>query len=68
MSDKQYVKKENSYCLVYKKKTGNKKVRGIALLNKIASQRLLCTDCTSRKSNFLKQKSSSKMLKTKIYR
>ena len=69
MSDKQYVKKENSYCLVCKKKkAGNKKIRAIALLNKIASQRLLCTDCTSRKSTFLKQKSSSKMLKTKIYR
>ena len=69
MSDKQYVKKENSYCLVCRgKKTGNKKIKGIVLLNKIASQRSLCTDSTARKSTFIKQNSGSKMLKPKMYR
>ena len=33
-------------------KTGNEKIRGVASLNKIASQRSLCTVCTSRKSIF----------------
>ena len=53
-----------------KNKTGNEKIWGIASLNKIASQRSLCTVCTSRKSIFLKQrhlKQSSKILKPKIY-
>ena len=47
-------KKENTYCLVCRKKTNNKKIRGVALKNKIAIRRLLCTDCVSRKSTFLK--------------
>ena len=55
MTGKQYVKKkENTYCLVYKKKTDKKKIRRVTLLNKIATQRSLCTVCTSRKSTFLK--------------
>ena len=52
MTCKEYVKKkENTYCLVCKKKTDNKKIRRVALVNKIATQ---CTVCTSRKSTFLK--------------
>ena len=40
MSDKQYVTKEkNTYYLVCKKKTYNKKIRGVALVSKIATQR-----------------------------
>ena len=34
--------KENTYCLVCDKKTGDKKIRGVALANKIATQRSLC--------------------------
>ena len=51
-----WKKKENIYCLVCKKKTKteNKKIRAVALVNKIVTQRLLCTVCTSRKSTFLK--------------
>ena len=56
MTDKKYVEKENSYCLVCRKKKGNKRIRGVALINKIASQRSLCTVCDSRKPTFLKQK------------
>ena len=52
MTGKEYVKKkENIYCLVCKKKTDNKKIRRVALVNKITTQ---CTVCTSRKSTFLK--------------
>ena len=40
MTGKQYVKKkENPHCLVSKKKTDNKKIRGVTLVNKIATQR-----------------------------
>ena len=43
MAGKQYVKKkkrkENTYSLVCKKKTDNKKIRAVALVNKIATQR-----------------------------
>ena len=56
MTNKKYVEKENSYCLVYREKKGNKRIRGVELVNKIASQRSLCTVCDSRKPNFLKQK------------
>ena len=36
----QYVKKEkNIYCLVCKKKTDNKKIRGVALENKTGQQK-----------------------------
>ena len=56
MTNKKYVEKENSYCLVYRKKKGNKRIRGVALVNKIASQRSLCIVCDSRKPTFLKQK------------
>ena len=55
MTGKQYVKKEdNTYCLVCKKKTDNKKIKGVTLANKIATQISLCTVCTSRRSTFLK--------------
>ena len=57
MAAKQYVKKKkkgNTYSLVCKKKTDNKKIRAVALLSKIATQRSLCTVCSSRKSAFLK--------------
>ena len=47
-------KKENSYCLVCKRKTYDRKIKGVALVNKIATQGLLCTVCTSRKSTVLK--------------
>ena len=70
MNDQKYVKKGSSQCLVCrkkKKKTGNKKIREVALLTKIASQTSLCTVCYSKKSTFLKQKPKSKMLKPKMY-
>ena len=52
MTGKEYVKKkENTYCLVCKKKTDNKKIGRVVLVNKIATQ---CTVCTSTKSTFLK--------------
>ena len=55
MNGKQYVKrKEKTYCLVCRKKTDNKKIGTLALVNKIAIQRSLCTVCTSVKSTFLK--------------
>ena len=49
-------KKEKTYCLVRKKKADNKKIRGVALVNKIATEGSICTAFTSRKSIFLKQK------------
>ena len=67
MSDKQYVKKEKNLLLSLWKKSGNKKIRGVALLNKITSQRPLCTVCTSRISTFLKQNSGSETPAIKIY-
>ena len=55
MTGKQYVKKtENRYCLVCKKKTYDQEIKGVALVNKIATQRSLCTVCTSRKSTIWK--------------
>ena len=36
-------------------------------MNRITTYRSLSAGCTSRKSTFLKQKPSSKMLKPKIY-
>ena len=45
-------KTENTYCLVCRKKADNKKIRAVALVNKIATQRSLCTVCTSSKSTF----------------
>ena len=41
MADKQYAKKRKHYCFVCKKKTDNEKIRAVALVNKIAKQRLL---------------------------
>ena len=70
MNDQKYVKKGSSlflFCRKKKKKTGNKKIREVALLTKIASQTSLCTVCYSKKSTFLKQKPKSKMLKPKMY-
>ena len=64
---KQYIKKENLYGLGYRKKTDNKKIKGVALLKWIASQISLCTACNSRKSTFLKRKSASKMLIPKTF-
>ena len=55
MTGKQYVKKkENTYCLVCEKKADNKKIRGVTLVNKLATQGSLCIVCTSRKSTFFK--------------
>ena len=47
-------KTENSYCLVCKRKAYDQEIKGVALVNKIATQGLLCTVCTSRKSTVLK--------------
>ena len=51
-----YAKKKKKHLLLSlkKKKTDNNKIRGVALINKIATQRSLCTVRTSRKSTFLK--------------
>ena len=65
MNDK---KEENSYCSKCREKTNNDRIRGILMQNKVAIQKSRCSICDSRKSAFLKLKSGSKMLKTKIYR
>ena len=49
MSDKQHVEKENTYCLVCKKETDNKKIS-----KQKATKASLCTVCTSKTSTFLK--------------
>ena len=51
-----YAKKKKKHLLLSlkKKTTDNDKIRGVALINKIATQRSLCTVRTSRKSTFLK--------------
>ena len=55
MTGKQYAKKkENTYYLVSKKKTDNKEIRAILLVNKMVTRRSVCFVCTSRKSTFLK--------------
>ena len=55
MTGKQYMKKEkNTYCLVCRKKVNNKEIRGVTLVNEVATQRSLCTDCTSKKPTSLK--------------
>ena len=50
-----WKKGRNSYCLVCKMITDNKKIKALALVNKIATQRSLYAVCTSRKSTFWKQ-------------
>ena len=57
MSDKktklQYVKKkENFYCLVCKKKTDNKNIKGVALENTAGQEKSTCVKCDSKKSTF----------------
>ena len=55
ISDKQYLKKEkNTHAQFVKRNQIIKKIRGVTLVNQIATQRSSCTDCTSRKSTFLK--------------
>ena len=51
----QYVKKEkNTYCLVCKKNTDNKNIKGVVLENKTGQQKSMCVDCDSKKPTFLK--------------
>ena len=54
-----YVKKENSSCLVCKKKTDNKNIKGVALENKIGQQKSICANFKSKKT-FLKRVKSKK--------
>ena len=61
MTGKQYVKKK--HCLVWKRKTDTKKNTGVTLVNEIATQTSVCTDCTSRKSNFFKTNKTNKKQK-----
>ena len=58
MTDKQYIKKENPYCLVCKKKErAIIKIKGVALLKKTASIAKITVHCLySQKINFLKTK------------
>lgn len=67
MTDKEYVKKENSYCRCVEKKQAIKWLEAIVLANKIASKRSLHSACNSRKWNFLKQTPKSKMLWSEFY-
>ena len=46
----------------------NDRIRGMLMQNSVAVQKSRCSICDSTKSTFLKQKHTSKMLKTKIYR
>ena len=46
----------------------NDRIRGVLMQNSVAVQKSRCSICDSTKSTFLKQKHTSKMLKTKIYR
>ena len=48
-------KKEKTYCLVCKKETDNKNIKGVALENKIGQQKSTYVDCSSKESTFLKQ-------------
>ena len=49
-------------------KTNNDRTRGMIMQNKVAIQKSKGIICDSWKSTFLKQKSSSKILKPKICR
>ena len=50
-----YVKnKENTYCLVCKKKTDNNNIKGVALETKIGQEKSTCIDCDSKKLTFSK--------------
>ena len=46
--------KENTYCLVCKKKVDNNNIKGVALENKIGQEKSTCIDCDSKKLTFLK--------------
>ena len=52
MTGKQYLKKKENTAQFVKKH--NKKISGVALVNRIATQRSLCTVSTSKTSLFLK--------------
>ena len=54
-----YVKKENSWCLVCKKKTDNKNIKGVALENKIGQQKSICANFKSKKT-FLRRVKNKK--------
>ena len=58
--DKCYVKNKERPQYV---KKDNNKIRRVPLANKIATQKSLCTDCSSRKSTFLKPMKSNKKQK-----
>ena len=55
-------KRKKTYCLICWKKADNKKIRAVALVNKTATQRSLCTGCNSRKSTFLKPITNKKQI------
>ena len=67
MTDKKFEMKSNSYCLVCRKKNKEKKIRGLASVNKTESQKSLCTVCGSRKLTFLKETSDLQVPVIKIY-
>ena len=45
---------KNTSCLVCKKKTDNKNIKGVLLENKTGPQKSMCVDCDSKKPTFLK--------------
>ena len=56
MSDKEYVKKEISYCLKCKKQTRNKDThKALMLVNLIPQQSSKCKSCNARNSVFVKE-------------
>ena len=60
-------RKGNIYCYFVKRKQIIKKIKGVALVNKAATQRSWCTVCTSRESTFLKKPKIHRWQKNKCF-
>ena len=59
-SFKVYIEKQDTYWLECRKRTDNKLITPKQVANKLISQRLVCVDCGSKKSVFVKQDKPNK--------
>ena len=54
-SFKAYIKRQDAYCLMWKKQTDNKSITPEQVANELIAQESLCVDCGSKKSIFIQE-------------
>ena len=54
-SFKAFIKKQDTYCLRYRKRTDNKSITPKQMVNKLIAQKSICVDVGSKKSVFVKE-------------